>query len=95
MRPDFLFFSPQLDGSVAADIVDPHRTDLTDSLPKLRGLAKYAETHAGVFRRVDAVAEMGGKWKVLDLTDGEVRRAVYSVQDAKGLYEGKLAAEYE
>ena len=95
LRPDFLFFSTQPDGTVTADIVDPHRTDLTDALPKLRGLAKYAETHPGAFRRVDAVAEVGGKWKVLDLTDSDVRREVYSVQDAKGLYEGKLAADYK
>ena len=27
VRPDFLFFSTQLDGTVVADIVDPHGTD--------------------------------------------------------------------
>jgi hypothetical protein len=95
LRPDFLFFSAQQDGTVAADIVDPHATHLSDALPKLRGLAKYAETHASVYRRVDAVAEVDGRLRVLDMTSEKVRRAVYEVRDVQGLYSGSLAADYE
>jgi type III restriction enzyme len=95
LRPDFVFFATQQDGTVVADIVDPHATHLRDAIPKLQGLAKYAETHPGLYRRVDAVAEVGGKMRVLDLTDGEVRRAVYEVKDVQGLYGGGLAADYE
>lgn len=95
LRPDFVFFFAKPDGTVVADIVDPHTTHLTDALPKLRGLAKYAETHSEAFRRVESVAKIGGKFRTLDLTDGEVRRAVYEVKDVQALYGGELAADYE
>jgi hypothetical protein len=95
LRPDFIFFGIQSDGTVRADIVDPHTTHLTDAAPKLKGLAKYAETHAAAFRRVDAVAKVGGKLRVLDLMDGEVRRAVYGVSNVQALYGSNVAADYE
>jgi hypothetical protein len=95
VRPDFLFFCESADGSVVVDIVDPHGTHLADALPKLRGLARYAETHPGVYRRIEAVAEAGGKLRVLDLTRGDVRKAVAEANDAKSLYEGSLAGDYK
>lgn len=95
LRPDFLFFGTKPDGTVVADIVDPHATHLSDSVPKLRGLAKYAESHPGIYRRVDAVAEVGGKLRALDLTSDRVRHAVYAVADVRGLYAGSLAVDYE
>jgi hypothetical protein len=95
LRPDFIFFGTKPDGTVVADIVDPHATHLSDSAPKLRGLAKYAETHPGIYRRVDAVAEVGGRMRVLDLTSEKVRQAVYEATDVKDLYVAPLAADYE
>jgi len=50
---------------VAADIVDPHGTQFSDALPKLHGLAKYAETHASIYRRIDAVAKVDDALRVL------------------------------
>ena len=63
-RPDFVFFGTKPDGTVIADIVDPHATHLGDSVPKLKGLAKYAETHGDTYRRVDAVADVRGTLRV-------------------------------
>ena len=57
----------QTDGTVVADIVDPHGLHLADALPKLQGLALYAETHAKAYRRIESVAEAMGKLRVLDL----------------------------
>jgi hypothetical protein len=94
MRPDFLFFSEEADGSFAADIVDPHGIQFTDALPKLTGLATYASRHSGVFRRVWAVAEVGGKLRVLDLTKEEVRKAILSAESARNLYESALANDF-
>lgn len=94
VRPDFIFFATQPDGTVVADIVDPHATFFRDAIPKLQGLARYAESHPGIYRRVDAVAEVSGRLRVLDLTDGDVRRAVYEVKDVQGLYGGELASDY-
>lgn len=94
LRPDFIFFSMQSDGTIAADIVDPHGTHYSDALPKLQGLARYAETHATVYRRIEAVAKVGDMLRVLDLTEPAVRKAVAEANDAQSLYEGALASDY-
>jgi hypothetical protein len=93
VRPDFLFFSKQSDGTVAADIVDPYGTHFNDALPKLQGLAHYAETHAAIFRRVEAIAKVGDRLWILDLTEPAAREAV--AKDVKSLYEGSLASSYD
>lgn len=94
VRPDFIFFSTQSDDTIAADIVDPHGTQLSDALPKLQGLASYAETHATVYRRIDAVAKVGDRLRVLDLTDSKVRKEVVEAKDARSLYDGTFANDY-
>ena len=94
VRPDFLFFVELPGGKIVVDIVDPHGFHLADALPKLQGLARYAETHQHSYRRIDAVAETGGKLRVLDLTRAEVRQAVMEASSAKSLYEGALAGNY-
>jgi hypothetical protein len=93
-RPDFIFFSKKDDGSIVVDIVDPHGHHLSDSLPKLIGLAKYTEKHGLFYRRIDAVAKVGKKFKVLDLTDTKVRSAIFNAESAKELYEGGFAQDY-
>lgn len=60
LRPDFLFFVEDSNNHVVVDIVDPHSVDWADALAKLKGLAQYAATHAKVFRRIAAIAEVGG-----------------------------------
>ena len=94
VRPDFIFFGRADDGSVIADIVDPHGWHLADSLPKLRGLAAYAEANASLFRRIEAVAEIDGKYRVLDLTLPEVRGAIDTAASAKSVYAGQHGSDY-
>jgi hypothetical protein len=91
MRPDFVFFAETPDGRVVADIIDPHGIYLADALPKLRGLARYAEHHRGAFRRIESVAKVGEALKLLDLTEASVRAAVYQATSAKLLYDGSAA----
>lgn len=93
-RPDFIFFSKLADGSIAADIVDPHGTQFGDSIPKLKGLAKYAATYGETFRRIDAVAKVGEGFRVLDLKEVAVRAAVESATSVKALYESAVADDY-
>lgn len=93
MRPDFLFFAEE-DGQVVADIVDPHGLHLADALPKLQGLAVYAQAHADSFRRIESVAEVKGKLRVLDMTDDNVRAAVKDAQDATSIFMSPLADDY-
>jgi hypothetical protein len=94
LRPDFLFFATQRGGSVAVDIVDPHGHHLGDALPKLQGLAKYAATHADVYRRIESVADVDGRLRVLDLVQKDVRDAVDAATDAVSLYRSGLASDY-
>jgi hypothetical protein len=94
VRPDFVFFSEQ-DGKVVADLVDPHGLHLADALPKLQGLAVYAETEASAYRRIESIAEVSGKLRVLDLTRADVRQAIKDAAGAKGLFEGAWANDYE
>ena len=94
VRPDFIFFAKLPDGKIAADIVDPHSHHLADALPKLKGLAQYAETNAAEFRRIEAITEINGSYKVLDLTEPAVRKAICSATSSKVLYEGPLASAY-
>ena len=94
VRPDFIFFAQLPDGTIVADIVDPHSTHLSDALPKLKGLAQYAETYGSVFRRIDAVAKIGDTFRVLDLTEQAVRSAVKSATSIRTLYESEEATDY-
>jgi len=94
LRPDFIFFIRVPDGTVAADIVDPHGIQLEDALPKLQGLAKYAEANPGVFRRIEGFAEVDGKSRVIDLTQPSSRGVVESAKTAREVYESHVAFDY-
>lgn len=92
-RPDFIFFAEQ-DGKIVTDIIDPHGYHLADALPKLQGLARYAETHPAVFRRIEAIAQIGEKLRVLDLKKEDVRKAIQEATNAESLYRSAVAGDY-
>jgi DNA or RNA helicases of superfamily II len=94
LRPDFIFFVRLPDGTVGADIVDPHGIQFADALPKLRGLAKYAEANAGVYRRIEVFAEIDGKPRVIDLTEPNARAAVESAVTVRDVYMSAAAHDY-
>jgi hypothetical protein len=98
VRPDFIFFAVLDNGAVVADLVDPHGTQFSDAVPKLRGLAHYTATHATTYRRIEAVAEVNGKLRVLDLTREDVRTAIDKLQGgdvtAQNLFAGSVASDY-
>jgi hypothetical protein len=95
MRPDFIFFVEDTDGTIAANIVDPHGTHLEDALPKLRGLCEYAVNHGHHYERIEAVAEEPkGVCKYLDLKSQEVRSAVIAATKAAAVFSGPLAKPY-
>ncbi len=94
LRPDFIFFARLSDGTVAADIVDPHGIQFGDALPKLKGLAKYAEENVGVYRRIEVFAEVDGRERIIDLTEPAARAVVMTAATVKELYESDAAADY-
>lgn len=94
LRPDFLFFH-EINGEIVCDIVDPHGYHLADALPKLRGLANYAEEHGDQYRRIEALAEVNDQLRVLDLKREHVRQAITQAREAKMLYASDLAYDYQ
>ena len=94
VRPDFVFFGQLPDGSIVADIVDPHGIQFGDAIPKLKGLARYAQACGGQYRRIEAVAKIGDKFRVLDLMEQGTRAAIAAATSIKALYESDAAADY-
>lgn len=94
MRPDFIFFAKLTDGTIVADIVDPHGTQFSDSIPKLKGLVHYVESSGEHYRRVDAVAKVGEVYKVLDLKEAKVQHAIASATSISELYGSTIASNY-
>lgn len=82
LHPDFIFFHRKADHSVGASIVDPHGHYFADAVPKLRGLADYAERYGDAFVRIDTVDQIGGQLLVLDLKRDSVRKAIRSAHEA-------------
>jgi hypothetical protein len=94
MHPDCIFFN-EIDGGVRASIVDPHGHHLEDSLVKLQGLARFADEFGNDFYRIEALAKVGTKMKVLNLQDETVRQAViHAKESVLSLYESDLAGSY-
>lgn len=95
MQPDFIFITKMGDGSLAASIVDPHGLQFSDALPKLKGLAYFAEKHGDQFVRIDALAhDKGKKMVLLSMKDEATRKAVREALDAKSLFNSPLARTY-
>lgn len=94
VRPDFVFFVQQDDGTVVADIVDPHGIQFGDAMPKLKGLAQYAERFGDQYRRIEAVAKIGDKFRVLDLKEASTRASVSTATTITALYESADAFDY-
>jgi type III restriction enzyme len=94
VRPDFLFFAEKHDGAIVANIIDPHGHWIGDALPKLRGLANFAEKYGESYGRIEALSKVGETLRVLDITKPSVRQAIHAAEDAKTLYEGSAATDY-
>lgn len=94
LRPDFIFFARKPDGDIAVDLVDPHSLHLSDALPKLKGLAVYAEKHGDKYRRIESVAAVGSILMALDLMEPAVRKRVQEAENAKALFTSEIAEKY-
>lgn len=87
VTPDFVFFHRSSDG-VVPSILDPHAQSLSDSLPKLRGLAKYAREHGAGYQRIESIIKVNEVFYSLNLKDAAVQSAVATYSDVRpeGLY---------
>lgn len=94
MHPDFVFFH-EVGGKIVASILDPHGHHLDDALMKLKALAKFAGAHGNAFHRVEALAEVDGRMKVLDMKLDAVRETVlFGKKSAVELYRSTIAIDY-
>ncbi|WP_248761337.1 DEAD/DEAH box helicase [Pseudarthrobacter sp. SSS035] len=82
LTPDFVFFH-QTDDGIVPSILDPHAQSLSDSIPKLRGLAKYAAMHGDQYQRIESIIKINDVFYALNLKDSTVQSAVLSYTDAR------------
>lgn len=82
LTPDFIFFHQTEDGIVPS-ILDPHSQSHSDSIPKLRGLAKYAKAHGDQYQRIESIIKIKDLFYSLNLKDAAVQAAVASYSDAR------------
>jgi hypothetical protein len=95
MHPDFVFFH-EVQGEISASIVDPHGHHLPDADSKLKTLAKFAVDYGADFHRIEAVSEVDGRMRVLDMQRSEVRDSVLAgKQAAIDFYRSPVAIEYD
>lgn len=107
VQVDFVIVSKRDDGQLGVALVDPHGTFVADGRAKLRALADYAGRFGGVAAdgepdraplvRVDAIAEVDGTVRLLDLLDATVRQAVLDFRgsDVAALYASPSARDFE
>lgn len=81
LHPDFIFFEKCGDREMPA-IVDPHGLHLADTLPKLKGIARYVEDFGETYSRYWFVSDYKGKAMYLDMKDSETRTIVNEASDA-------------
>jgi hypothetical protein len=94
MHPDFVFFH-EIDGDIKASIVDPHGLHLDDAEIKLKALASFASTYKGCFHRIEALAEIDGQMKVIDMQLSDVRETVLASREpAVQMYRSPIAVNY-
>lgn len=82
MTPDFVFFHETQDG-VVPSILDPHAQSLSDSVPKLKGLAIYAQTHGNQYQRIESIIKINDVFYSLNMKDKTVQEAVEAYRDAR------------
>jgi type III restriction enzyme len=94
MHPDFVFFH-EVGGKIVASILDPHGHHLEDALMKLKALARFAGAFGETFHRIEALTEVDGRMKVIDMKIEVVREAVQVAKhSAIELYRSTIAVDY-
>lgn len=82
LTPDFVFFHKTTDGIVPS-ILDPHAQSLSDSVPKLKGLVKYAKDHGSLYQRIESIIKINNLFYSLNLKDKSVQEAVEAYRESR------------
>ncbi len=95
MHPDFIFFH-EVGGKVVASILDPHGHHLDDALMKLKALAEFAEIYSEEFHRIEALAEVDGRMRVIDMQERATRGVIIeATQSPVEIYRSSVAFDYD
>jgi hypothetical protein len=63
---------------------------------KLKALARFARTYGDSFHRIESLAEVDGRMKVIDMKNDAVREAVlHGKQSPADVYRSKIAVDYD
>ena len=80
---------------MVASILDPHGHHLDDALMKLKALAAFAATYGDAFHRIEALAEVDGRMKVIDMKTDAARKVVAVREESPAyIYRSDIAVEY-
>jgi len=93
MHPDCVFFH-EIQGKVVASILDPHGYHLDDALMKLKALAAFAATYGDAFHRIEALAAVDGRMKVIDMKTYGQRAVAVREETAEYMYRSSIAVDY-
>ncbi len=93
MHPDCVFFH-EIQGKFVASILDPHGYHLDDALMKLKALAAFAATYGDAFHRIEALAEVDGRMKVIDMKTYGRRAVAVREETAEYMYRSNIAVDY-
>lgn len=80
LHPDFIFFEKVGNREMPA-VVDPHGLHLADTMPKLKGIARYVEDFGESFSRYWFVSDYKGQATYLDMKDAETRAVIGTASD--------------
>lgn len=95
MHPDFVFFH-EVGSKIVASILDPHGYHLDDALMKLKALATFAGKYEETFHRIEALAEVDGRMRVVDMKNDAVRDAIMvGEQSPAYIYRSSIAVDYD
>lgn len=95
MHPDFIFFH-EVGGKILVSILDPHGHHLEDAMMKLKALAGFSKRYGKAFHRIEALAEVDGRMRVIDMKKEDVQVTVLvSNESAEKLYRSAIAVDYD
>ncbi len=87
--PDFVIVRQSGKGFVV-DLLEPHDMSRVDTVPKAKGLAKFADEHGEEFGRLIVARKAGEKMQIADVHEKSTREKIKKMQPASsvdGLFE--------
>lgn len=81
MYPDMLVFRKR-DGYITIDLLDPHNSELADSVVKAKGLVEYCQRYGDDFDRIQLVAmDEANRLRRLNIKDENVQTRIHALND--------------